>query len=64
MQVSIAFAEAQAQGAALSLPDQGHVRREVFTRRGGLYFGTAHLLAYAAPYDQPLYRFADFNAGR
>jgi len=64
MQVSIAFAEAQTNQRAYPYPLNGSVRREVFTRRGGLYFGAAHLLAYAAPYDQMIYRFADFNAGQ
>jgi hypothetical protein len=64
MQVSIEFAEAHAKERRYPYPLDESVRREVFTRRGGLYFGTAHLLAYDAPYDQPLYRYADFNAGR
>ena len=64
MQVGIAFAEAQVQTRPYPYPIAGSVRHEVFTRRGGLYFGTAHLLAYDAPYDKPIYRFADFNAGR
>ncbi|MDO9074285.1 MAG: DUF1615 domain-containing protein [Rubrivivax sp.] len=64
MQVSVAFAEAQAKARPYPYALSGPLRGEVFTRRGGLYFGTAHLLAYDAPYDQPIYRFADFNAGR
>mgnify|MGYP001247379338 CR=1 FL=1 len=64
MQVSIAFAEAHVQARRYPYPMRDSVRREVFTRHGGLYFGSAHLLAYDAPYDKPIYRFADFNAGR
>jgi len=61
MQVSIAFAESQAR--RYPYPVRGTLRDEVFTRRGGLYFGIAHLLGYEANYDRHLYRYADFNAG-
>jgi hypothetical protein len=64
MQVSVSFAEAQAEAAPYPYPVDRSVRHEVFTRRGGVYFGVAHLLDYRAPYDRYLYRFADFNAGR
>lgn len=63
MQVSIAFAQSHVESTAYPFPLTHGVRREVFTRRGGLYFGTAHLLDYPVSYDSMLYRFADFNAG-
>jgi hypothetical protein len=64
MQVNIAFAEKYAADKPYPYPVKLSIADEVFTRRGSLYFGAAHLLDYTAPYDSYLYRFADFNAGQ
>ena len=62
MQVNIVFAEANA--GDYPYPVESSIRDEVFTRRGGLYFGIMRLLDYPTPYTRKVYRFADYNAGR
>jgi hypothetical protein len=63
MQVGIGFAEDHAKRRRYPYGEAASIRTEVFTRRGGLYFGAAHLLDYPADYREMRYRFADYNAG-
>jgi hypothetical protein len=63
MQVSVAFAVAHAKAKRYPYPVVESIRDEVFTRRGGMYFGIAHLLDYPASYDRYRFRYADYNAG-
>jgi hypothetical protein len=64
MQVNVAFAERFVASHPYPYPVQKSIADELFTRRGGLFFGIGHLLDYPASYDRYLYRFADFNAGQ
>jgi Protein of unknown function (DUF1615) len=65
MQVSVVFAEQYARSHRYPyarVPDEP-LRNAVFTLRGGVYFGIAHLLGKPVSYDRMIYRFADYNAG-
>ena len=64
MQVNVAFAEQFASAAPYPYPVTRSIPDEVFTRRGSIYFGIAHLLDYHAPYSDYVFRFADYNAGQ
>lgn len=67
MQVSAHFALEDARKRRylpMTLSDDYAVRDELYTRRGGIYYGVKQLLGYNSGYDRKIYRFADFNAGR
>ncbi len=64
MQVNVVFANEFAAAAPYPYPVKRSIPDEVFTRRGSIYFGIAHLLDYRAPYDGYIFRFADYNAGQ
>ncbi|WP_205525429.1 DUF1615 family protein [Pyxidicoccus trucidator] len=59
MQVSVRYA-LQLEGEDA---DPAQVREAMYTRAGGVRYGTARLLGYEAAYPEPLFRFADYNAG-
>jgi len=62
MQVSVRFAEDWARSHEGPSQVAG-VRDALYTRAGGVYYGTARLLGHPDRYDSPLFRFADYNAG-
>jgi hypothetical protein len=64
MQVNVAFLKQTPAVKSYPYPVKGSIPDELFTRRGSVYFGIAHLLGYPAPYPRYLFRFADYNAGQ
>jgi Protein of unknown function (DUF1615) len=64
MQVNIAFLKRTEAVRTYPYPVKSAMADELFSRRGSVYFGIAHLLGYQAPYPRYLFRFADFNAGQ
>lgn len=59
MQVSVQYAS-EHKRTFMSI---NQLRDELYTRRGGLFYGIHRLMRYNADYDKPLYRFADYNSG-
>src|SRR5258705_109227 len=64
MQVNVAFLKRTEAVRTYPYPVKSTMADELFSRRGSVYFGIAHLLGYQAPYPRYLFRFADLNAGQ
>jgi hypothetical protein len=67
MQVSVKFALDMARARRwlpMTLNDVYSVRDQLYTRHGGMYYGVKQLLDYESGYNQKIFRFADYNAGR
>jgi uncharacterized protein DUF1615 len=60
MQVNVRFAEDWARDHH---GQTATVRDSLYTRQGGVYYGTARLFVHPAGYTRMLFRFADYNAG-
>ena len=60
MQVSVEFAQDVGRTEGLNREE---VRDALYTRAGGVRYGTARLFAHETDYDRAIYRFADYNAG-
>ncbi|MEW5847985.1 MAG: DUF1615 family protein [Myxococcota bacterium] len=60
MQVSVRYAVRVGRQRGRG-PDE--IRDALYTRKGGVSYGTARLMGYPAQYEKPIYRFADYNAG-
>ena len=45
----------------MTLSDDYAVRDELYTRRGGMYYGVKQLLGYDSGYNQKIFRFADYQ---
>ncbi|SEL87588.1 DUF1615 domain-containing protein [Acinetobacter sp. DSM 11652] len=59
MQVHISYAkDHKRQGGSIA-----DLRSDLYSQYGGLYYGIHRLMMYPADYDQPIYRFADYNSG-
>ncbi|HXU80875.1 MAG TPA: DUF1615 family protein, partial [Polyangia bacterium] len=60
MQVSVRFAEGWAREHGRP---PAEVREALYTRAGGVLYGTARLFGHRAGYSKMIFRFADYNAG-
>lgn len=60
MQVSVRFAQEHAKKVG---HEPARARDELYTRSGGLLYGSARLWSFEADYDEMKFRFADYNAG-